>query len=207
MSRSLLTLSLGLLVLAAVAAAHGGHHADDDDDVDVDAPSSEGVDLRAKPLILVKIYCLILEFVGTFIAGVSPYFLKMNETFLVLGTQFAGGVFLGTAMMHFLSDSNETFGDLTSVEYPFAFMLACAGYLMTMFSDGLIFYVYGKGASGGEGDVELQGSFFEPLIFLKKFYLHVEDEDCHKNFCLFFIYGLLFSLSAEEIGENNRRKT
>ncbi|KAL6313797.1 hypothetical protein AAG906_010216 [Vitis piasezkii] len=157
MSRSLLSLSLGLLVLAAVAAAHGGHHADDDDDVDVDAPSSEGVDLRAKPLILVKIYCLILEFVGTFIAGVSPYFLKMNETFLVLGTQFAGGVFLGTAMMHFLSDSNETFGDLTSVEYPFAFMLACAGYLMTMFSDGFDFLsnMQGKSSSNGGNSVSL----------------------------------------------------
>ncbi|KAL6313811.1 hypothetical protein AAG906_010230 [Vitis piasezkii] len=153
MSRSLLSLPLRLLVLAAVAAAHGGDHADDGDG---DAPSSESVDLRAKPLILVKIYCLILVFVGTFIGGVSPYFLKWNETFLVLGTQFAGGVFLGTAMMHFLSDSNETFGDLTSVEYPFAFMLACAGYLMTMFADCLVSYVYGKGANGGDGDVELQ---------------------------------------------------
>ncbi|XP_068309777.1 zinc transporter 11-like [Pyrus communis] len=33
----------------------------------------------------------------------SPYFLKWNEGFLVLGTQFAGGIFLGTALMHFQS--------------------------------------------------------------------------------------------------------
>lgn len=71
--------------------------------------------------------------------------------------------------MHFLSDSNETFGDLTSVEYPFAFMLACAGYLMTMFADCLVSYVYGKGANGGDGDVELQGWFFEPLNFFINF--------------------------------------
>lgn len=77
-------------------------------------------------------------FVGTFVGGVSPYFLKWDEGFLVLGTQFAGGVFLGTAMMHFLSDSNETFGDLTEKEYPFAFMLACSGYLMTMLADCVI---------------------------------------------------------------------
>ena len=40
-------------------------------------------------------------------------FLKWNKGFLVLGAQFAGGVVLGTAMMHFLNDANETFEDLT----------------------------------------------------------------------------------------------
>lgn len=83
-------------------------------------------------------------FFGTFAGGVSPYFLKWNEGFLVLGTQFAGGVFLGTALMHFLSDSNSTFEDLTTKDYPFAFMLASAGYLLTMLADCLILYVYGK---------------------------------------------------------------
>ncbi|CBI39716.3 unnamed protein product, partial [Vitis vinifera] len=72
--------------------------------------------------------------------------------------------------MHFLSDSNETFGDLTSVEYPFAFMLACAGYLMTMFADCLVSYVYGKGANGGDGDVELQvqNKFYKMKICKEK---------------------------------------
>lgn len=84
---------------------------------------------------------------------------------MVLGTQFAGGVFLGTAMMHFLSDSNETFGELTSKPYPFAFMLACAGYLITMLADYVISHVYGKngnggGGSHGGGDVEIQGLCF-----------------------------------------------
>lgn len=78
----------------------------------------------------------------------------------MLGTQFAGGVFLATALMHFLSDANETFGDLTSKEYPFAFMLACGGYLLTMLADCVIVLVYGKGANGSNsnGDVELQDS-------------------------------------------------
>ena len=62
----------------------------------------------------------------------------------MVGTQFAGGVFLGTALMHFLSDSNETFGDLTEKEYPFAFMLASAGYLTTMLADCAISHVYRK---------------------------------------------------------------
>ncbi|XP_015577055.1 zinc transporter 11 isoform X2 [Ricinus communis] len=152
MSRFFLTLAL-LLSLLLLATAHGG--GSNDDDADAGYP----VNLRAKPLILVKIWCLILVFVGTFIAGVSPYFMKWNEGFLVLGTQFAGGVFLGTALMHFLNDANETFQELTSKEYPFAFMLASAGYLFTMLADCVISYVYGKGSSNrGSGDLELQES-------------------------------------------------
>ena len=59
--------------------------------------------------------------------------MKWNEAFLVLGTQFAGGIFLGTSLMHFFSDANETFEDLTTIEYPFAFMLACFGYLLACY--------------------------------------------------------------------------
>ncbi|KAL8126269.1 hypothetical protein AgCh_013526 [Apium graveolens] len=141
------TLLLSLLVISATA--HGG--ADEDHD-----ESTPPVDLRNKSLILVKIWCLILVFIGTFIGGISPYFMKWNESFLVLGTQFAGGVFLGTALMHFLSDANETFEDLSDKAYPFAFMLACAGYLFTMLADSVISYVYGK-QNKTTNDVELQG--------------------------------------------------
>lgn len=48
---------------------------------------------------------------------------------------------MGTALMHFLSDSNETFEKLSDKEYPFAFMLSTAGYLMTMSADCLIMWV------------------------------------------------------------------
>ncbi|XP_021636792.2 zinc transporter 11 [Hevea brasiliensis] len=154
MSRFLFFLSL-LLSLLLLATAHGGGH--DDDDADAGG-SDVHVNLREKSLILVKIWCLILVFVGTFFGGVSPYFMKWNEGFLVLGTQFAGGVFLGTALMHFLSDANETFEDLTKKAYPFAFMLASAGYLMTMLADSAISYVYGKKSSEANGDMELQDS-------------------------------------------------
>ncbi|KAK3010040.1 hypothetical protein RJ639_012809 [Escallonia herrerae] len=153
MPRSLFLAAL-LLSLLLSAAAHGGAH---DDDGDSDPNSSEKPDLRSKPLILVKIWCLILVFIGTFVGGISPYFMKWNEGFLVLGTQFAGGVFLGTALMHFLSDSNETFGDLTSKAYPFAFLLASGGYLLTMLADCAVSYVYGKESNGSRGDDEHQG--------------------------------------------------
>ncbi|CAL0335087.1 unnamed protein product [Lupinus luteus] len=135
-------------------SAHSGHH-DDDGDGDEPAPN-----LRSKPLILAKIGCLIVIFVATFVSGVSPYVLKWNEGFLVLGTQFAGGVFLGTAMMHFLSDANEMFGDLTEKKYPFAFMLACGGYLITMFADCVISSISEKQdiRTRNGADVELQGA-------------------------------------------------
>ncbi|PWA40765.1 zinc transporter 11 precursor [Artemisia annua] len=147
MSRYFLLFISLVLVLIISASAHGG--GDDEDEEAGPKPN-----LRSKSLILVKIWCLILVFVGTFIGGVSPYFFKWNEGFLVLGTQFAGGVFLGTALMHFLSDANETFQDLTSVEYPFAFMLACGGYLLTMSADCVISYVYGKQNSSDVEDQE-----------------------------------------------------
>lgn len=136
-----------LLLQFSLINAHGG--SDDDGD------SAGHADLHAKGLILVKIWCLIILLVSTFAGGVSPYFYRWNESFLLLGTQFAGGVFLGTSMMHFLSDSNETFGDLTTKKYPFAFMLASAGYLLTMLGDCIISFV-AKGSSENEAKVEVE---------------------------------------------------
>ncbi|XP_010675904.2 zinc transporter 11 [Beta vulgaris subsp. vulgaris] len=141
-----------ILTLILCVSSHSGH-----EDLDSLAPSDHDDDhakLRSKPLILVKIWCLIIVFLGTFIGGVSPYFLKWNDGFLVLGTQFSGGVFLGTAMMHFLSDANETFGDLTTKEYPFAFMLACFGYLITMLADCVITHVFRKSKTQDSNGLE-----------------------------------------------------
>lgn len=133
-STSPLTCLIVFLQLFLLVNGHGGH--DDDGDGD-----DAHVDLHSKGLILVKVWCLIILFVSTFAGGVSPYFFRWNESFLLLGTQFAGGVFLGTSLMHFLSDSNETFGDLTEKTYPFAFMLASAGYLLTMLGDCVIIFL------------------------------------------------------------------
>ncbi|KAJ4881958.1 Zinc transporter 11 [Raphanus sativus] len=147
------------LVLVVPCLSHGGGGDHDDDD----APHAKSTDLKSKSLISVKIACLVIIFVLTFISGVSPYFLKWSQGFLVLGTQFAGGVFLATALMHFLPDADETFRDLLTKEgesepspaYPFAFMLACAGYMLTMLADSVIAHVYSKTPSK---DVEeLQG--------------------------------------------------
>uniref|UniRef100_M0ZQ00 Zinc transporter n=1 Tax=Solanum tuberosum TaxID=4113 RepID=M0ZQ00_SOLTU len=150
-STTLLTLVLFLFLQFFTINGHGG--ADDDDEHDSNGDAN--TNLRAKGLILVKIYCLIILFVTTFVGGVSPYFYRWNEGFLLLGTQFAGGVFLGTSLMHFLSDSASTFGVLTEKEYPFAFMLASAGYLLTMFSDCIIMFVTRGVNESSESKVEV----------------------------------------------------
>ncbi|GAB2274398.1 hypothetical protein Dimus_009164 [Dionaea muscipula] len=117
------------------------------------------VNLHAKSLILVKVYCLIIFFISTFAFGISPYYFRWNESFLLLGTQFAGGVFLGTSLMHFLSDSTSTFQTLTTKTYPFSFMLASAGYMLTMFGDCIVASVAERAARQSEkAEVEGGGS-------------------------------------------------
>uniref|UniRef100_A0A453N6M2 Uncharacterized protein n=3 Tax=Aegilops tauschii subsp. strangulata TaxID=200361 RepID=A0A453N6M2_AEGTS len=140
----LLLLFLWLCAAASTAWAHGG--GGDADSGDADGGGEAKPDLRARGLVATKLWCLALVFAGTLAGGVSPYFMRWNEAFLALGTQFAGGVFLSTAMMHFLSDANETFGDLLPhSEYPFAFMLACAGYVLTMLAECAISSVVARG--------------------------------------------------------------
>ncbi|KAI3954680.1 hypothetical protein MKW98_019811 [Papaver atlanticum] len=140
------------LFFSKVVNGHGGSHDEDEEHVDDVGAHSE---VHSKGLILVKIYCLIILLVSTFVCGVSPYFLRWNETFLLLGTQFAGGIFLATSLLHFLSDSNETFEDLTEIHYPFAYMLASFGYIFTMLGDCIILYVTQRSRRSGDAKIEV----------------------------------------------------
>ncbi|GJM91760.1 hypothetical protein PR202_ga08170 [Eleusine coracana subsp. coracana] len=144
-SRRLVVCSLLLVCVALCfieqASGHGGI---DDGDGEDDSPSSSSPGVVAvqssknKGLIAVKVWCLVILLVFTFLGGMSPYFFRWNEAFLVLGTQFAAGVFLGTSFMHFLADSAETFRALTKNHYPFSYMLTCVGFLVTMLADCVI---------------------------------------------------------------------
>lgn len=149
------SLLVAVVLLAALSfQACSGHGGINDGDGQVDAPatpaSSSGV--RSKGLIAVKVWCLVILLVFTFAGGVSPYFYRWNESFLLLGTQFAAGVFLGTALMHFLADSTSTFKGLTTNQYPFSFMLTCVGFLLTMLSDLVIAAVARRSAAAGVSD-------------------------------------------------------
>ncbi|CAO1947394.1 unnamed protein product [Urochloa humidicola] len=157
---SLLLLLLCLCLHLQQASAHGGI---DDGDGDTPPPAVRS-NLNNKGLVAVKVWCLVILFVFTFAGGVSPYFYRWSEAFLVLGTQFAGGIFLGTALMHFLADSASTFQGLTKNSYPFAYMLACVGFLLTTLADCAISAVANKKravnddgeAAGGEEDGQQQ---------------------------------------------------
>ncbi|KAF2920668.1 hypothetical protein DAI22_08g227557 [Oryza sativa Japonica Group] len=146
------SLLVAVLLLAALSfQACSGHGGINDGDGQVDAPatpaSSSGV--WSKGLIAVKVWCLVILLVFTFAGGVSPLLLP---SFLLLGTQFAAGVFLGTALMHFLADSTSTFKGLTTNQYPFSFMLTCVGFLLTMLSDLVIAAVARRSAAAGVSD-------------------------------------------------------
>ncbi|KAL6613726.1 hypothetical protein ACP70R_035996 [Stipagrostis hirtigluma subsp. patula] len=135
-TRLVCTLLLLSLLCVHQASGHGG--IDDGDDEDHSPTDASGVNLRSKGLIAVKVWCLVILLVFTFVGGVSPYFYRWNEAFLLLGTQFAAGIFLGTSLMHFLADSTSTFNGLTNNPYPFSYMLACVGFLITMLADCVI---------------------------------------------------------------------
>ncbi|KAL3518159.1 hypothetical protein ACH5RR_020748 [Cinchona calisaya] len=134
--KSTFLIILLLLAILSNTSAHGGGGDDQEN-----STNNDHTNLHSKGLVLVKIWGLIIFFVSTFAGGISPYFYRWNESFLLLGTQFAGGVFLGTSLMHFLSDSTSNFADLTTKTYPFSFMLASAGYLLTMFGDCIVIWV------------------------------------------------------------------
>ncbi|KAL6878514.1 hypothetical protein ACP4OV_012684 [Aristida adscensionis] len=142
------TAVLRLCIFAAAAATTAWAHRGGGGDSEADGGGAKA-DLRSRGLVAAKLWCLAVVFAGTLAGGVSPYFMRWNESFLALGTQFAGGVFLGTAMMHFLSDANETFQDLLPDSgYPYAFMLACAGYVLTMLADCVISFLVSRGRAG-----------------------------------------------------------
>nr|GMC72378.1 zinc transporter 11-like [Ipomoea batatas] len=107
--------------------------------------------MRPWSFILVNILCRILVFVG----GIFPYFLRLNEGFLVRGTKFATTVFLvtdRTVMVHLLTHAKKN---------PlFSFMVTSCGYLVVMFAGCVISHIYG-GSNTPTVDLELQGNAAE----------------------------------------------
>ncbi|EEE59243.1 hypothetical protein OsJ_11245 [Oryza sativa Japonica Group] len=109
-----------LCAFATTAWAHGGGGGGGDSDADADGGGEGKPDLRARGLVAAKLCS-------------------------------RGESSSGTAMMHFLADANETFADLLpGTAYPFAFMLACAGYVLTMLADCAISFVVARGGGRTE---------------------------------------------------------
>lgn len=86
---------------------------------------------------------MLIIFATTFPCALLPYFFRKNAKFLLLGTQFAGGVFLATSM-HFLSDSIEGKIYLSNS----LFSLTLLGYFLTAFGEIILFKMLNKKKSG-----------------------------------------------------------
>ncbi|KAG0621994.1 hypothetical protein M758_3G064100 [Ceratodon purpureus] len=124
---------VGILLLGSLAEGH----------TDLEASTDGAVNLRARSLVVAKCSALVVVFGVAFLGSILPYFCRKSSSFLLLGTQFAGGVFLSTALMHFLFDADVTFKFLLpSAKYSFAAMFTIVGYLLTMLADVLVHRVY-----------------------------------------------------------------
>lgn len=100
---------------------------------------------NTKDLNRVRIEWMLIIFATTFPCALLPYFFRKNAKFLLLGTQFAGGVFLATSM-HFLSDSIEGKTDLSDI----LFSLTLLGYFLTAFGEIILFKMLKKKKTSGE---------------------------------------------------------
>ncbi|KAL1827539.1 hypothetical protein ACET3Z_005951 [Daucus carota] len=102
--------------------------------------ASEGIDsdLSERSLIVVKIWCLVIIFLGTFVCGLIPLLFRSKSKVLVLGNSFAAGVFL-VISMHFLQDSANVSDDYTegSSFLPFIFLLI--GYVFILLVESFLF--------------------------------------------------------------------
>ncbi|KAK3097304.1 hypothetical protein FSP39_008515 [Pinctada imbricata] len=94
---------------------------------------------------------MVLLFVGTLGFGLLPFLLskclkkkkissEKYEKIIGYLNSFAGGVFLGTSVLHLLPEAVEEFEHDISYEYPIAEAITCAGFLLVMFVEQAMIY-------------------------------------------------------------------
>jgi solute carrier family 39 (zinc transporter), member 1/2/3 len=85
---------------------------------------------------LLKVLSAFAIFATAMASGFLPLKLGTSDKgrrLLILGSAFAGGVFLGAGLIHMIGDSQEKFSELGSDdEYPLALLLAGIGLLMVL---------------------------------------------------------------------------
>lgn len=97
----------------------------------------------------IKIISLILVIIVTLIAGAYPFFKKAvtkSGHEFPIGESLAAGVFLGAGLMHMLGDSAQFF-DQQGFDYPFAFLIAGAVFLLFLLLEHVGREVYQKKGS------------------------------------------------------------
>lgn len=90
-----------------------------------------------------KIWCLVIAFLVTFVCGLIPLLFRSKSNFLVLGNSFAGGAFL-TISMHFLQDSANVSDDYTEGSSFIPFLFVLIGYVFILFVESFLFKVKNK---------------------------------------------------------------
>lgn len=101
------------------------------------------VDLSERSLIVVKIWCLVIIFLATFLCGLIPLLFRSKSNLLVMGNSFAGGVFLAISM-HFLEDSANVSDDFTEGSSFIPFLFVLIGYVIILFVESILFKVKNK---------------------------------------------------------------
>jgi len=90
---------------------------------------------------LLKLLASLIVLVIGLLGGLFPIFIHTNEqtkTLLFYGESFAGGVFLGAGLIHLLPDAQSIFTHLTSLEYPYMFVLCAFSILaLRIIEDGM----------------------------------------------------------------------
>lgn len=101
------------------------------------------VDLGERSLIVVKIWCLVIIFLVTFVCGLIPLLFRSKSSFLVLGNAFAAGVFIAISM-HFLEDSANVSDVYTEGSSFIPFLFVLIGYVIILFVESILFKVKNK---------------------------------------------------------------
>lgn len=86
-------------------------------------------------IFIVKLLMFAVIFMSGFGGGVLPRLLRATQhgqTFLTLGSAFAGGVFLGAGVIHLLGDSHTYFVAAGDVSYPLFLFVGGIGFLLIL---------------------------------------------------------------------------
>ncbi len=103
-------------------------------------------------ILAAKLIMAVVIFAFGMTGGLLPRMLgqaRHGDTLLVLGSGFAGGVFLGAGFIHLLGDSHEYFAEVTAADYPLFLMVGGVGFLLILLIEKVLARAEETDAAGG----------------------------------------------------------
>lgn len=116
-----------VLLLFSQISATNAHYKDEGLDVD----------LSERGLIMVKVWCLVIIFLATFLSGLIPYFFHSKSNFVLLGNHFAAGVFVAISI-DFADDSADIMYPYMEGSGSLTFILILVGYGLIMLLESIV---------------------------------------------------------------------